>query len=623
MRTRGKPKKSIRLKNSPFETLCGIEKAQPDLYTFSADFETSTPEWIEKDGAARVWAWAVKGLFVDFTAFGNDIHSFFLCLFFLGNSTVYFANAKFDTSYLVDYALKAGIYNTYRLCEGTFFKSEFMSATVLDSLKLLGGSIESQAKTWGLSVSKREETEEFYNTYRAPGHLLTSEEVSYITGDVDVQADALKAAFSFGLGVSGITKAGTAFAALQKYVNKSGFSFNKLFPKLDNDDLERACYRGGWCLAAEKYAGRVVENVRCFDINAMYAAAYSGCLPVVPGCQYMDVFPCGARYMEWHGETEFVPTHLMHNDNLYFFARVHIKNACLRRGRLPTLQYKARYTESGNAKYNQRDYLEVLEDCELFLDKRDFYNIFTQDYLADYEIKELIFYKTTRFADVFSEWANAWSAEKARTNKYTETGEINPEYNPGARQIAKDMLNTPYGKFGMRAEKVIDTPRVSNGVIVFDHEKDPKDSSVYVPFACAVTSAARSFITRVAQQKADTFAYADTDSIKLVSDELPPGVVSATKLGFFKDEGTYSRAKFLRAKTYMSETEEGIEYTVCGLPKAGKDALKTEPADIQFDRFNTGLVVPACKLIPKRVRGGVVLENTDFSIKRFGGFRFG
>ena len=77
-----KPKKSIRLKNSPFQPLCGIEKSQPDLYTYSADFETSTPEWVEKDGCARVWAWKVKGLFVDFSAIGNDIHSFFLCLFY-------------------------------------------------------------------------------------------------------------------------------------------------------------------------------------------------------------------------------------------------------------------------------------------------------------------------------------------------------------------------------------------------------------------------------------------------------------------------------------------------------------------------------------------------------------
>lgn len=622
MQCRKKPKKSIRLKNSPFQSLCGIEKAQPDLYTYSADFETSTPEWVEKDGCARVWAWKVKGLFVDFSAIGNDIHSFFICMFFMGRGTIYFANAKFDTAYLIDYALKAGIYNTYRLCEGTFFTSEFMGVTVLDSLKLLGGSIESQAKTWNLSTSKREETEYFYNTYRAPGHLLTMEEVEYISGDVDVQADALKAAFSFGLGVSGITKAGTAFSALKKYVDKQGFSFNKLFPKLESDDLERACYRGGWCLAAEKYAGKIVENVRCFDINAMYAAAYSGSLPSVDGCRYMDIFPCGNRYLEWHGECE-LPVRLMERGDLYFFARVYVKEACLRSGRLPTIQYKARYTEAGNSKYNQRDYLEVLEDVDLFLDKRDFYNIFLQDYLADYEIKELVFYRTERFENVFATWAQTWSAEKARTNKYKENGEKNPEYNPGARQIAKDMLTNPYGKFGMRAEKTIDIPRVSNGLIVFDHEKDPKDASVYVPFACAVTSAARSFITRVAQQKADTFAYADTDSVKLVGDELPAEIVSATKLGFFKDEGTYTRAKFLRAKTYMSESDGEIEYTVCGLPKDGKDILKSAPADEQFARFNTGLVVPGCKLIPKRVRGGVVLERTDFSIKRFGGFRFG
>lgn len=616
------PKKQIMIKNKTLVEMTGVSKIQPKAQTYSADFETSTKEWLENDGNARVWAWAVEGLFDDFIAIGNDIHSFFICLFFLGTSTVYFANAKFDTSYLIDYALKAGIDNDYALCDGVFYSSTFINVTVIDSLKLLGGSIASQAKTWGLNVSKIEEPQGFYKEYRPKGHKLTDKEVRYILHDVEVQKQALLAAFSFGLGVGGVTKAGSAFYLFRQFL---GEKFAKFFPKLVDDTLERASYRGGWCIVNRRYAGRTLKGVTSFDINAMYAAAYSGKLPERADCLYMDEFPVGRCVRTWENvkTLECPPDQLlrlMKTNGLYFFARVHVKEAFLKKKRVPTLQYKARYTEAKNGKYQQREYRDFFEDCDLFLDKRDFFNIFLQDYDGEYRIDELRFYKAEKFSEHFAVWANEWSKVKAGANKTLSDGTHNPNFNPGLRQIAKDMLTNVYGKFGMRSEKVKGIPHVADGVVTFSHEKDTRDSSVYVPFAVAVTSAARSFITRVAQEHYKSFVYADTDSVKLYKDTLPDEIVNDTALGFFKNEGTYERAKFLRAKTYMTEEESKIDYKCCGLPQRGKDMLSAGVSnDLQFRRFRIGLVVPKCKLIPKRVRGGVVLDETDFSITEFGG----
>lgn len=610
-----KPKHSIRL-SSAFLDLCGVEKSQPDKYTFSIDTETSTEEWITTDGVARVWEWGLSGLFVDLKVIGQTVHQLFITLFFLGRCTVYFANAKFDETYLVDYALKNGLDYDGTRCDGALYSARFGDVRILDSLKLLGGSIASQAETWNLPIAKIEEPEEFYNKYRDLGHVPDAEEVRYLWGDVDVQARALKEAFRYGLGVGGITKAGTAFSMLKKYLKLRGFSFHRLFPIIANDELERACYGGGWVLAGKKYAGKTVNNVRCFDINAMYAAAYSGNLPSYPGCRFMDEFPVG--YCLLKTEDAGLIRKVMTENRFYYFLRISIRWAILKPGRLPTIQFRKRYTMRGRSDYDARVYRHTFENVDIFLDKKEFHNVFLQDYDADFEIAEIRAYEIGSFHEVFDEWAQTWSREKAAANKYKEDGTPNPDYNPGLRQIAKDMLTNPYGKFGMRPVKIIDTPRIADGKIVYGHAPDPKSAAIYVGFSCAVTSAAKSFITRVAQDNAQKFAYADTDSVKLVDAELSPEIVNATALGYFKDEGTYTRAKFLRAKTYMYEDADGVQYTCCGLPKAGKDMLKEYPPDVQFRRFKEGLTVPSCKLRPKTYPGGCVLVKTDFTINQYG-----
>ena len=86
-------------------------------------------------------------------------------------------------------------------------------------------------------------------------------------------------------------------------------------------------------------------------------------------------------------------------------------------------------------------------------------------------------------------------------------------------------------------------------------------------------------------------------------------------LGYWKLESKFKRGKYIRQKCYIEEDYEGkMNVTVAGLPKKlGKY--------VNFENFNTGFSILASdekldhKLTYLHVKGGVMLVDTDFTIK--------
>lgn len=84
--------------------------------------------------------------------------------------------------------------------------------------------------------------------------------------------------------------------------------------------------------------------------------------------------------------------------------------------------------------------------------------------------------------------------------------------------------------------------------------------------------------------------------------------------GAWKLESKFKRGKFLRQKCYIEESyDDEINVTVAGMPK--KVHKK-----VNFENFETGFTTTnfnddCKKLTYKHVKGGVMLVNTDFTIK--------
>ena len=87
------------------------------------------------------------------------------------------------------------------------------------------------------------------------------------------------------------------------------------------------------------------------------------------------------------------------------------------------------------------------------------------------------------------------------------------------------------------------------------------------------------------------------------------------RLGAWKVESKFTRGKYIRQKCYIEQNDNDLNVTVAGMPKfLGKY--------VNFDNFEKGLSLLASdetldkhKLSFKHVKGGVLLVDTDFTIK--------
>jgi hypothetical protein len=158
---------------------------------------------------------------------------------------------------------------------------------------------------------------------------------------------------------------------------------------------------------------------------------------------------------------------------------------------------------------------------------------------------------------------------------------------------------------------IMNSDRIVQLVLGDEETRNP----VYTPVGVFITAYARDITIRTAQKYYDVFAYADTDSLHLLTDTDPDGLeVHPTKLGAWKFEGSFSEAIYVRAKCYcehMSQDSKGepVDYYsthVAGLPESIASQVTLD--DIQDGKVWHG------KLSPHRVPGGIVLRSIDFTL---------
>ena len=147
-----------------------------------------------------------------------------------------------------------------------------------------------------------------------------------------------------------------------------------------------------------------------------------------------------------------------------------------------------------------------------------------------------------------------------------------------------------------------------DGVVRYVDMEPQTRKPVYLPVGVFVTSYARYKTITSAQSVYDRFLYADTDSLHLLGTEIPEGLdVDPVRLGAWKHESTFTRAKFLRAKCYTEEIDERLSTHVAGMPA-------NVHSQVTLDNFELGAIYHG-KLYQKRVPGGIVLVPGDMQIR--------
>ena len=282
-------------------------------------------------------------------------------------------------------------------------------------------------------------------------------------------------------------------------------------------------------------------------------------------------------------------------------------------GMIPTIQIKNNlaflpneYVKSSNGDIVTLTLTSV--DLELFFEH--------------YNVTELTYHSGWKFRAIkglFSSYIDYWSNKKIESKK---------EKNTALYRIAKLMLNSLYGKFGLNPDVRSKYPYLNeDGVVKYAlYDAEVRDG-IYIPVASFITSYARYKTITTSQKikdysikkyKKDLYVYSDTDSIHCLFEddtELKDIIeIDDYKLGAWKLESKFKRGKYLRQKCYIElGFDEKMNVTVAGLPKKLGNLITFENFKVGFTTEN--IDTDTKKLTYKHVKGGVLLVDTDFSIK--------
>lgn len=599
---------------------------------FTADFETTTDE-----NDCRVWAYAISEIGnPDNFIYGNSLDEFMeFCANPKENYKIYFHNLKFDGSFILSWLENQGFefienkklradstYTTLITDMNVFYTIDVFfnvnkkshkcnKVTFLDSLKILNFSVEQIAKDFDLPIRKLTLD---YKAKREIGHVLTPEEIDYIRNDVEIMSQALNIMFENKL--NKMTISSNAFNNFKSMQPK----FNKYFPVLEDnlDDEIRKSYKGGFTYLNPKYKEKQTGQGMVFDVNSEY-----------PAMMRYKVLPVGYPVM-FEGEYK-------EDKNYPLFIISFTCRFQLKKGKIPSIQIKH------SMDYAMNEYLESSKGLitNLTLTSVD-YKLFRDNYDV-YDLNFIGGFKFQGITGVFDDYIDYWTEQKIQAKK---------DKNYSMYRISKLMLNSCYGRFGISTRSIMKKPSLDedDGKIKFQIYKGDKRKSVYTAMASFITSYGRDYIIRssmairewsINKYGEDYYIYSDTDSIHFrmqnpdedVEDLKKVMDIDDYKLGAWKPESTFKRGSYIRQKCYIEEGyDNNLNVVIAGFPKYLAPLMT-------FDNFKLGFTTDGLtlsdmvqmakdngateeqisrihhKLRYKHVKGGVILEDTAFTLK--------
>lgn len=494
-----------------------------------------------------------------------------------------------------------------------------------DSLKKIPLPLKDIPKAYGIPMNKLTID---YTKFRPRNGELTDEEIAYLKADLQIPALALQNDIikenrnkltASADALDDFKSRNPLYLAKTAYkYNKIGLNklrdecFRKLFPCLDEfntpkgltyDNFSRKSYKGGWTYY--KYnEPKTIDDGLVFDVNSLY-----------PSVMYECPLPYGKPHY-YVGNYDDLDSVIKKDFPLYI---CHIEcEFMLKVNHLPCIQIK------GNGRFVDTEYLIGSNGTtvELYLTSVDLELIKSQYHLKIVNWIDGLAFKSK--IGMFKNYIDYWSRIKIEASK---TG------NKGLRSLSKRMLNSLYGKFGTNPESKIKHPYLDdNGVVSFFEEIGESRESIYTPVASFTTAWARNKTIRSAQCNYDRFYYADTDSIHLLGLEPPLENelfhIHESDLGKWKCEMVFHKAKYVRAKTYLESPYLKNGKVVENPSQLDETCVKSEHPEVKcagmpdnckslvtYDNFDYGAEFEG-KLMPKRIKGGVVLRETTYMIKK-------
>lgn len=525
---------------------------------------------------------------------------------------------------------------------------------IRDSLKLLPFSVKRIGQSFG---TKHKKLDMEYTGFRYAGCTITDEEKEYIANDVLVVKEALEIMFTEGH--NKLTIGSCCLAEYKKIVGKEDYAI--LFPSLVDIELNEAehkynnvdkwirrSYKGGWCYLVKGKENQIKHNGTTADVNSLY--------PSMMSSESGNKYPVGKPKF-WTGN--FIPDEAL-RPNMYYFVRIKTR-FYIKPNYLPFIQIKGNYLYCGTEALESSDVYDKKTDqyydhyynasgvlcdtrVELTLTMTDYILMKEHYELVDFEIIDGCYFFTQ--IGIFDEYI-----EKYKKIKLESKGAL--------RELAKLFLNNLYGKLASSQDSSFKIAFIKEDLSIGFMACPANDKEAgFIAVGSAITSYARNFTIRAAQKNyygvdKRGFIYADTDSIHcdLEPNEIKGITVHDKNFCCWKLESCWDIAIFTRQKTYIEHvTHEDLHpidtpyYNVkcAGMPQRCKDLfirsltidniteqekenLTDEEKKFLYDEtgapikrtledFKIGLKIYG-KLLPKRIRGGVLLVETTYEMR--------
>lgn len=455
---------------------------------------------------------------------------------------------------------------------------------------------------------------------RDRNYVVTEEDEERVKGDTRITAQAIKWFYDWDMIKP--TLAGDAWKLYHDMmVKKFGRDTvdKELFPEINEtqtfkDGYQiniRDAYFGGRVYLRPQYADVDVHNVSSVDCNSMHPSRMRN-KPMPYGKPFLSI---GAPRSEFY--------------IVQFTCVFDIK-----KGKDPTIQ-RSKSFRSIEAEwvYHSDRAGETLTmtnmDLEIFLDHYDLQVPFE---MLD---KHYVNFKT-KTGELFNDYIDKMTEDKKHAKKMRKAAKTPEEYQHWDMMYyrAKILMNALYGKFGQDPVKPYQWVIIDEKDRIKVEESDCENGEYFepltkkfLPIAIFITSWSRALLIEVTEKLGERYIYGDTDSAYFFDDSatVEELVAKLEKLGIWVDDSELGAwdvehfmepdARFIRAKTYIIGDKTKplvIDNIKCGgMPEKVKK-------HVTWENFHMGAeyAVGSGKLLPRSVKGGVVLKNVGYKISK-------
>lgn len=581
--------------------------------SYVLDYKIISEKQYKIENYARISYYGLKSVNKDFYSSGLSLENLLKDLSSVsvrGNNRVYVENLSLLGSFLAPYLVKSGY--TYNE-KGNSLKPKEFYCIINDQSKFIFLKINlGNAKVinfYNLHLLLDEDMNELSHIFNIDyegnkyfeesidnfGSLeaVPEEIVNYINVRLKILTEAVKACFKLNLTKLTIT----ASAWSQWKSTKWGFyqhEFKKPISKEANDIIDSSV-AGGWVFVNKKFKGKII---RCCGYD--YTSNHSFIMRSLS-------MPYGEPHIYKNQEEALL-------DRKYYLRiyKIYVLSAKLADpDGIPFIGLN-KGIKTGY------DYPEEFYGEQLCLWEEELRR-FTTYYDVDFEILKICCFKGAR--DLFSDYIDkTFSKKEEASEKLKKIEKFKGSCLEGfyqhykslenlKRRIAKGGLNPIYGRLITSSNKRAKVPYMNESgdftykLVTVEQPYEDRAAGSYI------SSCARCREIDLVYSDPKRAVYGDTDSCYFLGFKEPDITIS-DKLGGLKLEGRYSRALFLKPKTYIT-----LDYDTGEIDKKLSGMTEDLKSKISFSNMKEGMTVSYAKRIMKQVKGGVVFSRQDYTFK--------